>query len=82
MTFQGDRKTRGFGSTGYEMVVGTHGRDMFKVRVQRSTEDTKFTIDVDVCLEGSAVRKKTTQSDVISKIIDWVRGCGQEIINK
>lgn len=54
-----------------EVIVGTPERDVFKVGVYRYTEDTAVTIDVDVCLARSAVRK-TKLSGVIGKGVEWV----------
>lgn len=76
------RKLKDFGSTEYDIAVGTPGRDMFKIGVQRYPGDTTATFDVGVHMAKSVVGKRTMKSGVIGKILDWIGSSGQKTINE
>lgn len=58
------------------MIVGALGKDVFKVIIQRYAGDSTVTIDVDVCMARSAVKKKTVEGDVIIEKMNWVPDSG------
>lgn len=46
---------------------------MFRIRIQRYTEEITTMIDVGVCISQSAVRKRTAESAIIGKGVNKIQ---------
>lgn len=56
---------------GIHMIMGT-SMEVCKIGIRRFADNNRVAIDISVCTMGTAVRKRTAESSIIGKAVNWI----------